>query len=152
MKQSRTAFTMIELIFVIVILGILATVAIPKLSATRDDAEVSKITQNIMTGISEIAAHAVSQSEVNSDLSKMSNVISEMINNGTGVLDEANQNVTVKVRGNDCIVVQVDTNETTDTLRVIFDAGNTENICLAVQNRIDPSKYPMRLRGQYVSY
>ena len=35
MKQ---AFTMIELIFIIVIIGILASVAIPKLAATRDDA------------------------------------------------------------------------------------------------------------------
>ena len=35
----RKAFTMIELIFVIVILGILSAVAIPKLAATRDDAD-----------------------------------------------------------------------------------------------------------------
>ena len=41
MQNSKNAFTMIELIFVIVILGILAAVAIPKLSATRDDAKVS---------------------------------------------------------------------------------------------------------------
>jgi general secretion pathway protein G len=33
---------MIELVFVIVIIGILATVAIPRLSATRDDAEITK--------------------------------------------------------------------------------------------------------------
>jgi len=38
----KPAFTMIELIFVIVILGILSAVAIPKLSATRDDAAVTK--------------------------------------------------------------------------------------------------------------
>lgn len=41
MKKSKNAFTMIELIFVIVILGILASVAIPKLAATRDDAKIA---------------------------------------------------------------------------------------------------------------
>ena len=34
----KKAFTMIELVFVIVVIGILASVAIPKLSATRSDA------------------------------------------------------------------------------------------------------------------
>ncbi|WP_422235225.1 type II secretion system protein [Sulfuricurvum sp.] len=33
---------MIELVFVIVVLGILAAIAIPRLAATRDDAEVAK--------------------------------------------------------------------------------------------------------------
>ncbi|HIP14773.1 MAG TPA: prepilin-type N-terminal cleavage/methylation domain-containing protein [Sulfurimonas autotrophica] len=38
----RKAFTMIELVFVIVILGILAGVAIPKFAATRTDAQIAK--------------------------------------------------------------------------------------------------------------
>ena len=42
MKNNRRAFTMIEIVFVIVILGILAAVAIPRLAATRTDAEISK--------------------------------------------------------------------------------------------------------------
>ena len=37
----KKAFTMIEVIFVIVIIGILAAVAIPKLAASRNDAEAS---------------------------------------------------------------------------------------------------------------
>jgi general secretion pathway protein G len=38
----KKAFTMIELVFVIVVIGILASIAIPKLAATRDDAEITK--------------------------------------------------------------------------------------------------------------
>jgi len=41
-QKSKSAFTMIELVFVIVIIGILASVAIPRLAATRDDAEITK--------------------------------------------------------------------------------------------------------------
>jgi general secretion pathway protein G len=40
--EIRPAFTMIELIFVIVVLGILAAVAIPRLAASRDDAVLVK--------------------------------------------------------------------------------------------------------------
>lgn len=42
MQPSKNAFTMIELVFVIVILGILAAIAVPKFAATRTDAEITK--------------------------------------------------------------------------------------------------------------
>lgn len=43
MRKSKNAFTMIELVFVIVILGILAAVAIPKLAASRNDATAATL-------------------------------------------------------------------------------------------------------------
>lgn len=40
--MKKNAFTMIELVFVIVVLGILAAIAIPKFAATRTDAIIAK--------------------------------------------------------------------------------------------------------------
>ena len=39
--SQKKAFTMIELVFVIVVIGILSAIAIPRFAATRDDAVVS---------------------------------------------------------------------------------------------------------------
>ena len=63
--MKRAGFTMIELIFVIVILGILAAVAIPKLAATRSDAEISKMATNAATLVADYGAKYTAMGELN---------------------------------------------------------------------------------------
>lgn len=57
----KKAFTMIELIFVIVIIGILSAVAISKLSATRDDAKVSVIITDARTAFGDLSSYYTSK-------------------------------------------------------------------------------------------
>ncbi|WP_394955312.1 type II secretion system protein [uncultured Helicobacter sp.] len=57
----RGAFSMLELVFVIVILGILAAIAIPRFSLTRIDAQVVAIENDINNAISTIQREVFSQ-------------------------------------------------------------------------------------------
>lgn len=55
----RAGWTMIELIFILIVIGILAAIAIERLAATRDDAKLSTTVHNMGVCISDVSAHYV---------------------------------------------------------------------------------------------
>lgn len=57
----RKAFTMVELIFVIVVLGILAAVAVPKMGSNKTNAEVAKARTDVASIRSSIMTERQSQ-------------------------------------------------------------------------------------------
>ena len=92
----RKGFTMIELIFVIVILGVLASVAIPRLAATRDDAEVAKAATNLTTAVSDITAYYTAKGKFSTT------------SNFTEITNALDKSGNLKVKGSTvCVVVKL---------------------------------------------
>jgi len=63
--MSRAGFTMIELVFVIIILGILAAAAMPRLTATKGDAEIATELSNIGAQVTSATAEFIATGEIN---------------------------------------------------------------------------------------
>ena len=103
----KKGFTMIELIFVIVILGILASVAIPRLAATREDAEISAAVANLRTLVSDASAYYTVKSGFGTGDSgtKWNEFTSVPLNNPNGTANGSDG--VIKIGGKECIRVQV---------------------------------------------
>ena len=99
----KKGFTMIELIFVIVILGILAAVAIPRLAATRDDAEISKTATNIQTLISDLGAYYTSQGKF---ATKTSSTSTGTSTSSVDIPAMTNVSNPIKVKTDNCLEVK----------------------------------------------
>ena len=76
-------FTMIELIFVIVILGVLGAIAVPRLAATRDDAEVVRAAQSIVMSLGDMIGYYTSQGSYSADFANMTNVTNPIMAKGS---------------------------------------------------------------------
>ena len=105
----KKGFTMIELIFVIVILGILAGVALPRLASTRDDAEISATVANLRTLISDAGAYYVANKNFADAKWKDFTNIPLQISKGEPITtsNEATKDVHLAVGGLNCIVVRI---------------------------------------------
>jgi len=124
---------MIELIFVIVILGILAAVAIPKLTATRDDAKISKAATEISGAITDIGSYYTAQGTFTLDTnwSTMTNV-KLVAKTDTADVNKSAYQVT---SGSDCIVLEAGLD---GNLTVTASTADTKKVCTELQKTIKP--------------
>ena len=113
----KKGFTMIELIFVIVILGILASVAIPRLAATRTDAEISATVANLRTLLNDVASYYAVKGEFGAVKWKDLTNVTLQKNDGTPITasDAATADAYLTADGKNCIAIRVADRSTTAT-------------------------------------
>nr|WP_321432045.1 type II secretion system protein [uncultured Campylobacter sp.] len=142
----KKGFTMIELIFVIVILGILASVAIPRLAATREDAEISAAVANLRTLVSDVTAYYTTKGEFPTTANKITTKWKEITNVPVDDPEKAiGTSTSLKVGGERCIDFLVNINDGTAPAYILIakapHSGNgnngnppLSNLCKEVQN------------------
>jgi general secretion pathway protein G len=79
MITSHQGFTLIEVVYVIVILGILSAVAIPRLAATRQDAKLVVLAQSLSDALFEISSYAVAHGKTEENLTLMSDAVKSLV-------------------------------------------------------------------------
>ena len=130
----KKGFTMIELIFVIVILGILASVAIPRLAATREDAEISAAVANLRTLVSDVSAYLVVKDTFGT--AKWNEITNVPLNGADSTVTTATGGK-LKAGGKDCITVQLvekaTTSGKTTPAHIVFTTTNAgSGVCKQV--------------------
>ena len=161
MKKTnmRAGFTMIELIFVIVIIGILAAIAMNKLSATRDDAAISKIVANTKTIVNDAKAYYTAQGLEKWKTATISDVTDVPLYTACSSNGNTQADTNVTLDGNRSFyfcangesVVQIDANDTHIT---ISDGNGTGTVAIAVKNNptFKALKKSTRLGGTGVNF
>ena len=122
----KSAFSLLELIFAIVILGIIASFAIPKYIDTKDSALVSTIKRDVNTAVNSIQSYYL----LNQKIEKISDAMTINNTNWTVTdtkLTDKNSCLSLEIKtstsGAKSIEVSVDTTKTTTICKKIQDVG-----------------------------
>ncbi len=119
----KSAFSLLELIFVIVILGIIASFAVPKFLDTKDRATASAIKRDVDTAINSIQAYYM--------LNQTINAISDAVTvNTTNWILDPNTKLSDK---SGCLTLEITTVSNVKTLQLNL-TTSTSSICTKLRN------------------
>jgi len=140
MKQTKKAFTMIELIFVVVIISIIAAISIPRLTATKDDAIGVSVKNDISnTATSVLVAY--------NSLDKLNDISQAVLLDDGRWKKDSNTNGSenlayvfkTKENNKECVRMQIDDSNSSKALQVLVVAnaqgirGNGSKVCSKIR-------------------
>ena len=116
-----------EIIFAIVILGVIASVAIPKFMSTKSDASASTLMQDIRATSTSVQSHYI----VNGSISKISDAIS--LNSNTWTISDLK--VDFLEDGESCVSLEIVTSGSNVNLVQTINTNHTGAICTKLQTQ-----------------
>lgn len=122
-KKFKKAFTLLELIFSIVIIAIISSLAVPKFMEIRNNALATTVKSDINTIITSIQTSYL----LNGEIDKISDVIS--LDNSIWELED--KRVIFKDKEKNCIIIEILDNE--DNIQVLINE-NVSSTCSKLKN------------------
>lgn len=120
----KKAFSLMELIVVIVIIGLIASVGIPKLMGTKTDAQVATIRKDVNTIISSIQTYYLMQNKIET--------ISDVITLNSAIWKVNDTNVIFKDNEKECIIIELLKDENKISLTINED---TTSLCQKIYEK-----------------
>lgn len=115
----KKGFSLLELIFAIVIIGVIASFAVPKFLDTKDSAVVSTMKRDISSIISSIQTYHLQKGSI----TKISEAIT--LNSQNWLIVDSNENKIVDKNG--CLTIEVKSADS--VISLIIDDTNDKNVC-----------------------
>lgn len=112
----KRAFSLLELIFAIVLIGIISSFAIPKYLNSKDNALTTTIKRDIITAVSSLQSYYL----LNQDIEKIDDAI--ILNKTNWVIED------LKISFKECVEIEVKKNDDTSFIDLRVSNSNT-NIC-----------------------
>jgi len=113
----KQGFSIIELIFVIAVLGIIAAVAVPKLMDTRSSAIVSTIKQDISTITTSVQSYYMMNNKIDN--------ISDSVNINESTWTVSSKKVEFKIEDTVCVSISLNDNK----LSVDINDNSDSTVC-----------------------
>ena len=107
-KKQLSGFSLIELIFAIVVIGIIASVAVPRLLGINTSAKVSTISSDIKATISSLQSYFIVHKKVDT--------INNAITLNSSVWEIKDTEAIYKENEKECVKISVDTTNITITI------------------------------------